>query len=137
MPAPSFRRQSCAAGLKKVDLYLQVHDHVYYRSKQLARGPSCSGVSPGSYNSSCVVDSGSDGVYTKGAGTVILTTGSGGRSIGTLNLSDPEAGYFARWMGSNANPTYGFVKITVSATQISGQYVRGSGGNFSDSFTIR
>ena len=103
---------------KKVDLYLQAHDHVYYRSKQLARGPSCSGVSPGSYRPSCVVDSGSDGLYTKGAGTVILTTGSGGRSIASLNLSDPEAGYFARWMGGNANPTYGFVKITVSATEI-------------------
>jgi hypothetical protein len=122
---------------KKVDLYLQAHDHAYYRSKQLAHRSSCSRVNPGSYNSACVVDSGSDGVYGKGAGTLILTTGAGGRSIGSLDLNDSEIGYFARWTGSNANPTYGFMKITVTATEISGQYIRGAGGNFTDTFSIR
>ena len=122
---------------KKVDLYFQGHDHAYYRSKQLAHRSSCSRVSPGSYNSACVVDTGSDGLYSKGAGTVIMTTGAGGRSVGTLNLNDSEVGYFARWMGSNANPTYGFMKITVTATEISGQYVRGAGGSFTDTFSIK
>ena len=50
---------------KKVDLYLQGHDHAYYRSKQLAHRSSCSQVLPGSYNSACVVDSGADGLYTQ------------------------------------------------------------------------
>ena len=122
---------------KKVDLYFQGHDHAYYRSKQLAHRSGCSSVSPGSYDADCVADSGSDGVYTKGGGTVILTTGAGGRSIGTLNLNDSEKGYFTTWTGSNANPTYGFMKITVTATEISGQYLRGAGGSFTDTFSIR
>jgi hypothetical protein len=122
---------------KKVDLYFQAHDHAYYRSKQLAHRSGCSRLSSGSYDADCVADSGSDGIYTKGGGTVILTTGAGGRSIGTLNLNDSEKGYFAKWMGSNANPTYGFMKITVTATEISGQYVRGAGGSFTDTFSIK
>ena len=122
---------------KKVDLYLQGHDHAYYRSKQLAHRSNCSSVSPGSYKPACVADTGSDGIYTKGAGTVILTAGAGGRSINAVDSGDAEAGYFARWMGANANPTYGFMKITVTATQISGQYVRGAGGSFTDTFSIR
>jgi hypothetical protein len=122
---------------KKVDLYLQAHDHAYYRSKQLAHRSSCSKISSGSFNSACVADSGSDGLYTKSAGTLILTTGAGGRSIGTLNLNDSERGYFVTWTGSNANPTYGFMKITITPTEISGQYVRGAGGSFTDSFTIK
>jgi hypothetical protein len=122
---------------KKVDLYLQAHDHLYYRSKQLAHRSGCSQLNPGSYNSNCVVDTGSDGQYPKGAGTVILTTGSGGRGISGVNTSDPEAGYFTRWTASNANPTYGFMKLTITSTQISGEYVRSSGGTFTDTFTIR
>jgi hypothetical protein len=122
---------------KKVDLYFQAHDHVYYRSKQLAHRSGCSSISPGTYNPSCVVDTGSDGQYPKGGGTVILTTGSGGKSISSINTGDREAGYFTRWMGSNASPTFGFIKITISATEIRGEYVRASGGNFTDNFTIR
>jgi hypothetical protein len=122
---------------KKVDLYFQAHDHVYYRSKQLARGSGCSTVNPGSYNPNCVVDTGADGQYPKGAGTVILTTGSGGRGISSVNLSDREAGYFTKWTASNANPTYGFMKISITSTQISGEYLRGSGGSFTDSFVIK
>jgi hypothetical protein len=122
---------------KKVDLYFQAHDHAYYRSKQLAQHSGCSRVSSGSYDADCVADSGSDGVYTKSGGTVILTTGAGGRSIGTLDLSDREKGYFVTWSGSNANPTYGFMKITVTPTQITGQFMRGAGGSYTDSFSIR
>jgi len=121
---------------KKVDLYFQAHDHAFYRSKQLAHGTGCSGVSAGSFDADCVVDSGSDGQYTKGNGTVIITAGSGGKSINSVSTSDPEAPYFISWMGSNANPTYGFLKVTVSATSLSGQFVRGAGGSYTDAFTI-
>src|SRR2546427_6141252 len=34
------------------------------------------------------------------------------------------------------SPTYGFVKYTVTPTRISAQYVRTSGGTFTDSFGI-
>src|SRR5947208_3377867 len=63
---------------KKVDLVLQGHDHDYQRSKQLATSAPCATVPVGSYNAGCVVDDGSDGVYTKGAGTVFVIAGTGG-----------------------------------------------------------
>jgi Calcineurin-like phosphoesterase len=122
---------------KKVDLYFQGHDHAFNRSKQLAHRSGCSAVSPGSFDSDCVVDTGSDRLYGKGAGTVILTIGAGGKSIGGVDTRDREAGYFASWMGSNANPTYGFLKVTVSNTKLTAQFTRGSGGTYSDSFTIQ
>ena len=122
---------------KKVDLYLQGHDHVYSRGKQLAHRTGCSAVSPGSFDADCVVDSGSDGQYGKGAGTIILSVAAGGKSIAGVNTGDSEAGYHTRWMGSNANPTYGFLKVTVSNTRLTAQYVRGSGGSFTDTFTIQ
>ena len=40
-------------------------------------------------------------------------------------------------MGSNANPTYGFLKVTVTSTSLSAQWVRGAGGSYTDSFTIQ
>lgn len=115
---------------KRVDLVLQGHDHTYQRSKQL----TCA--SRGSFMSACVVDDGSDDTYTKGAGTVFVVAGAFGNTFYPIDTLDPEVGYFARWMGSNANPTYGFVKYTVTPTRISAQYVRTSGGTFTDSFGI-
>jgi Calcineurin-like phosphoesterase len=122
---------------KKVDLYLQGHDHVYSRGKQLAHRPGCSALSPGSFDADCVVDSGSDGQYGKGAGTIIVSVAAGGKSISSVDTRDSEAGYHARWMGSNANPTYGFLKVTISNTRLTAQYIRGSGGSFTDTFTIQ
>lgn len=121
---------------KKVDLYLQAHDHAYSRSKQLAYGPGCTWVSSTSFNSACVADANPASTYTAGNGTVIATVGSGGVSI---NSQDPQlawAQYFQWYMGSNNNATYGFLKVTVSATQMSAQFVRGSGGSFTDSFSM-
>jgi len=134
---------SCEAGAdlmnllisKKVDLYLQAHDHAYSRSKQLALKSGCASVIPGSFKANCVVDS--DNQFAYGAGTVIATVGTGGVGINSQNASDPEAGYFATFQGSNANPTFGFLRFTVSPTSISAEFVRGSGGSFSDGFTIQ
>ncbi len=120
---------------KKVDLYLQAHDHAYSRSKQLAFTTGCSSISPGGFNSNCVADATSP--FVRGAGTIIATVGTGGVGINSQSGSDPEAGYFATFQGSNANPTFGFLKVTVSSTSLSVQFVRGAGGNFTDSFTIQ
>ena len=79
----------------------------------------------------------SDNQFAYGAGTVIATVGTGGVGINSQNASDPEAGYFATFQGSNANPTFGFLRFTVSPTSISAEFVRGSGGSFSDGFTIQ
>jgi len=115
---------------KRVDLVLQGHDHVYERSKQL----TCA--REGSYLASCVADNGADNAYTQGAGTVFLVAGMVGTGLYTINTGDSEAGYFAKWMGDNINPTHGYVKFAVSQNEISAQFVRTSGGSFSDSFTI-
>jgi hypothetical protein len=120
---------------KKVDLYFQAHDHAYSRSKQLAFKTGCASISPGGFNSNCVADATSP--FVRGAGTIIATVGTGGVGINSQNGSDPEAGYFATFQGSNANPTFGFLKVTVSSTSLSVQFVRGAGGSFTDSFTIQ
>ena len=48
-----------------------------------------------------------------------------------------EAGYFATFQGSGNNPTFGFLKINVSSTSLSAQFVRGAGGSYTDTFTIQ
>ena len=120
---------------KKVDLYFQAHDHAYARGKQLAHRTGCGAVSPGSFDADCIADGSSP--FSAGAGTVIITSGQGGQSINSVSTNDPEAGYFASWMGSNTNPTYGFLKVTVSATSLTATFTRGAGGNYSDSFIIQ
>src|SRR6266516_5263273 len=121
---------------KKVDLDLQAHDHAYSRSKQLALGPGCAAISSTSFNSSCVADANPASSYTAGNGTVIATVGSGGRSINSQDPTLAWAPYFQTYMGSNNNATYGFLQVTVSATQMSAQFVRGSGGSYTDSFSL-
>jgi hypothetical protein len=115
---------------KRVDLILEGHDHTYQRSKQL----TCA--FKNSFVRTCVADDGADGTYTKGAGAVLVIAGAFGESFHEINTRDPEAGYFARWMGGGANPTYGFVKYVVTSDRLSAQYVGTSGGTFTDSFRI-
>ncbi|HEX9547075.1 MAG TPA: metallophosphoesterase, partial [Acidimicrobiales bacterium] len=121
---------------KKVDLYLQAHDHAYSRSKQLALGPGCSAISSTSFNSSCVADANPSSGYTAGNGTVIATVGSGGVSINSQDPTLAWAPYFQTYMGSNNNATYGFLKVDVSDSQLSAQFVRGSGGSYTDAFSL-
>jgi len=116
---------------KKVDLVLQGHTHTYQRSKQLALGPACPSVTNTAYDADCVVNDGSTGSYTKGAGYVLVISGTGGDSNGSVSTSDPDSQYFAKLNGAS----YGFTKFTVSATQLSAQFVAAV-GTFSDSFTI-
>jgi hypothetical protein len=120
---------------KKVDLYLQGHDHAYARGKQLAHRTGCASVNSGSFDADCVADASSP--FAAGGGTIIVTTGAGGQSINSVTTNDAEAGYFATWMGSNVNPTYGFLKVTVTATSLTASFVRAAGGNYTDSFVIQ
>ncbi len=115
---------------ERVDLVLQGHDHNYQRSKQL----TCATV--GSFSSACVVDDGADGVYARGAGTVFVIVGTGGTGLLDVNESDPEAGYFASWMGRNSNPRKGVLKVMLSDTSLSAQFVGSTPGIFTDSFVI-
>ena len=55
---------------------------------------------------------------------------------GPLGAGDPEAGYFRTWMAGNSNATWGVSRFTITASQITGQFVGVSGAGFSDSYTI-
>src|SRR3989344_748069 len=60
---------------KKVDLVLAGHKHTYQRSKQL----TCATIDR--YVPSCVVDDGTDNMYRKNQGTVLVVAGTGGASF--------------------------------------------------------
>jgi hypothetical protein len=85
-----------------------------------------------------VVDSGEDGAYTKGAGSVFVTTGAAGEGLYETNPDDPEAGYFVKWMGKNRDARKGFARFTVSGGEISAEFVGStSTSDFADEFVIR
>src|SRR5712691_13485244 len=65
-----------------------------------------------------------------------VTVGSGGRSINSQDPTLAWAPYFQAYMGSNNNATYGFLKVDVSDSQLSAQFVRGSGGSYTDAFSL-
>jgi 3',5'-cyclic AMP phosphodiesterase CpdA len=123
---------------KKVDLVLHAHDHTYQRTRQLATGSSCTVVEVDSFDEDCVVDSGEDDAYTKGSGSVFVTTGTAGEGLYETNPDDPEAGYVVKWMGANSDPRKGFTKFTVSDAEISAEFVGStSTSDFADEFVIR
>lgn len=131
---------------KKVDLVLQGHDHTYQRSKQLAHSPGCTvlrgdysaaGGATAVYDPDCVADDGSDAAYPKGAGVVFVISGLGGNDIYPVNAGDPEAPYFAKWMGSgSAGSGYGFLSFTIQGNRLTGEFIPAEAGGFTDSFTI-
>jgi PKD repeat protein len=141
-PCLSVGQYSCDPGsdltnlliAKQVDLVLTGHEHLYQRSKQLAHGPGCTSVIPDSYTAACVADA--DQALVRGRGTVFVTVGTGGIALRDVNVTDPEAPYFAAWSGLNVNPTWGSLALTVDDGQLAATFARASGGTFTDSFTI-
>lgn len=141
MPCISIGQYGCAAGAditnlllsKKVDLVLNGHEHMYQRSKQLSLAAGCTGITPGSYNPSCVRDS--DNSLTKGAGTVISTVGTGGVTLRDVFPADSEAGYFAASSGLNSNPSHGIVDLQFTATSLTSRFVATQGA-FTDEMSI-
>ena len=121
---------------EKVDLVLQGHDHAYLRSAQLALGPSCPAVPAPAFAGDCVVNDGQSGVYHKGDGPVTVISGTGGESLYSVDTAAPAAPYMARMMSGNVDPTFGFVRYSVTATSLSARFVAAAGGGFTDSFTI-
>jgi hypothetical protein len=120
---------------ERVDVILQAQKHNYQASKQLAlNSTTCPTLNATSYNAGCVVNDTT--TMTKGAGSVIVVTGTGGASQLAINTSDPKAGYFRTYNGLGSNTTWGVSQFTISSTTLTENFVAVSGGNFTDSFAI-
>jgi len=122
---------------EKVDLYITGHEHNYERSVQLATNPSTCPSITTSYNSACVVDPGPS-IFNKGAGTIILTIGTGGE--GGYSCNGTGAWVIPQYFLQCQNPTgsggsFGFVSFTVTTASLSGSFIP-STGSYADSFSI-
>ena len=142
MPCVSVGIYGCAAGpdivnlllSKRVDLVVTGHEHAYMRTHQLATRTGCTALATGTADPDCVVDT--DSAFAKGAGTVVATVGTGGAALREVSASDGEAPYFAAFQGLNVNPTWGSLRVDLTPTTLGAQFVRASGGTFTDAFTI-
>ena len=119
-----------------VDLVLHAHDHDYQRSHSL----SCA--KAGTFISACIADSGHDGIYSRGSGTIFMVQGTFGRGLTSINTSDSEFDYFAAWAGGGGTNTgvsraNGYVKYMVTADRIEATFVPTSGGSYVDRFVIQ
>ena len=121
---------------ERVDLILQAHEHGYARSRQLRTGPACPAIPVNRVDPNCLADDGSGHVYPKGAGPIVVISGTLGIGNRPVNPQDSEAGYFATMMGLNLNSTHGFAKYTVTAERIQAQFVATTKAVFADQFEI-
>jgi Calcineurin-like phosphoesterase len=121
---------------KRVDLVLSGHDHTYQRSKQIGdRRPGCRQLPIDRFKPDCVIDSGDS--YAKGAGSVFVISGAGGRPLYPVHRNDPEAGYFVTAMGGNTpGNRHGFSLVTISRRRLALRFVGSTPGTFSDRFEI-
>jgi hypothetical protein len=122
---------------RRVDLVLHAHEHSYQRSRQLATGPACAQVRVDDFDAACLAGEGSDDAYRRGEGTIFAIVASAGHVLYELDEGDPEAGYFAAWMGANYAPRRGLLGLTVSASTIVGEFLGSTAtSDFADRFVI-
>lgn len=122
---------------KRVDLIVQGHDHDYQRSKQIAAPTAtCARIQPKAFEPGCTLDDGESGTYARGQGSVLVIVGTGGAGLSMVNPDDPDAAYFARWMGRGVGSVFGFLHVDLSSARLSASFVPTSPGNFSDAFAI-
>lgn len=141
-PCLTMGRYECEAGRaltdlminKKVDLVLHGHEHLYQRSKQLSSGSSCTRIEPDAYSEDCVEDA--DNEFSKGAGTVFATVGTGGVALRDINEDDKEASYFAAYSAKNVSPSYGLLDLKFTESSLTAEFVATT-GDFRDDFAIR
>ena len=81
----------------------------------------------------CVVDDGDDN--ERGGGTVFVTVGAGGGAPREVHPDDSEAPYIAAWSGTNAEPSWGNLRVLVSSSVLVAEFVPAVGA-FSDRFGI-
>ena len=120
---------------KKVDLYLNGHDHSYQRTRQLSLGPACPSIAADAFDADCIVDGSGQGPYAAGAGTIIALSGAGGVGLYPIDTTDADFPYYAYTEGSNRNPSYGHLGLTLTSTKISADFVSPAGTSL-DSFVV-
>lgn len=118
---------------RRVDLVLTGHEHQYTRTRQLATGPGCLRLVPGTYAPACVADPGDS--LVKGAGTVFATVGTGGVALRPVDSADPEMPYFASTSGSDRDPAHGYLALDLTHDRLEGRFVPVDAG-FTDSFAV-
>lgn len=112
-----------------VDLVLQGHDHDYQRTH------SMNTIEVNDVGQ--IGDAGDDASYGRGAGTVFVIVGTAGRGVTHCSHSDSEYGNFAtHWCGEEASDTKGYLVLTASQAQLTGEYVSTTGTAYSDTFVI-
>lgn len=119
---------------KNVDLVLNGHEHAYMRTHQLRAGTGpCPTLTVNGFNPNCVADT--DSSFTAGQGTVFATVGTGGTPLRNINSADNEAGYFAKTMGLNQDPSHGVLDMKITDTTLTGNFLASSGTG-TDGFTL-
>lgn len=112
-----------------VNVVVQGHDHDYQRSHALAT------IVEGGVGA--IADSGTDGHYVRGAGTVFVIAGTAGRGMTDCSHEDPEYGNFAaHWCGEEATDTKGYVVLSANGSVLSGEFIATTGTDFDDVFSI-
>src|SRR5680860_524656 len=118
---------------KRVDLVLTGHNHIYERSRQLRINDStCPALREEAPDLDCVVDSGADDRYVRGAGTVQVTAGSFGHALQEIDELDADLPYFA----STDEDTFGLMTYVVDRNRLRATFHPSGGTRFTDSFDI-
>ncbi len=120
---------------QKVDLILQANAHIYTRSKQL----KCLIASERGilYDENCVVDNKLGNILKKDAGSVIIVAATGGRDLRESSENGDAYKYLEKIMSKNVRPTHGILKVTISESELRGQFIPTDLNGFSDTFIIR
>ncbi|HRF28149.1 MAG TPA: FG-GAP-like repeat-containing protein [Candidatus Saccharibacteria bacterium] len=121
--------------VKKVDLVLHAHEHMYQRTKQLTHGTSCTTLKVNGYDEDCVVSDAPNNAFVKGDGPIEVIVGNGGHSSYSINYKDAEGGYFLKASGKNASPSYGNLVLTILGNKLHGEFVAAKGA-YKDEFVI-
>lgn len=118
---------------RHVDVVLSGHEHLYQRTKQLAISAGCPQLEPKRYNSACVSDAGTS--MRKGAGTVFVTAGTGGKALRPADLGHKDAPYFAAHASADSNPSHGFADLVLTPTRLDYRFVA-TDSTYTDGLTI-
>lgn len=120
---------------RKVDLVLQAGTPHYERSKQLGLSEECRSIVAGRFDPDCIVDDGADGAYGRGAGSVVVLAGTGGREIAPINASSPYVEYQAASAGDSSILGNGVVTFHVARDRITME--THFDGTYRDAMTLR